>query len=85
MMVKQKILTPQNLFCNFICDNCGKPMGQHFVFRPEKFADVRPDGRGRKPDGKHYCHSDGVAYSTSHHQRVLRRIMVEGYENYARE
>ena len=71
------IKTPFN---EFICDGCGRRMGAHFIFRPEKFADVRFDGGGRKPNGKYYCNRSQTAWSGAYHQRQLRRTMEAGYE-----
>jgi hypothetical protein len=68
-------------FHDFICDGDGRRLGDHFLFRPEKFADVRPgDKNGRAPDGKLYCHRDGLGVAARYHQRMLRRTMAAGYE-----
>lgn len=66
---------------DFICGpGCGKRLGDHFLFRPEKMADVvKTDRPGRSPDGKLYCHRDQAGYAGSYYQRQLRRTMVEGY------
>lgn len=67
-------------FHAFICTGCGKTLGKHVLYRPEKFADVRPgDKNGRAPNGKLYCRPDQTAYAGSYYQRQLRRTMVEGY------
>ena len=68
-------------FNAMICIGCGRPMGKHWLFGPEKLSDVAYSGRGsRRPDGKHYCHRDGSTASPGHFQRVLRRSLEpEGY------
>ncbi len=69
--------TPYHLF---VCDGCGKTLGKHFLYRPEKFADVRPgDKNGRAPDGILYCYRDQLGKAKSYHQRQLRRTMEVGY------
>lgn len=68
-------------FHDFACDGCGKTLGEHYVYRPGKFADVRPgDKNGRQYDGKLRCHRDGLGYAGAYHQRQLRRTMAPGYE-----
>jgi hypothetical protein len=67
-------------FHQFVCDGCGKSLGSHFLYRPDRFADVRPgDKNGRAPDGIFYCHRDGIGAARSYHQRELRRTMVAEY------
>jgi hypothetical protein len=77
----------RNPFHDFICGTkgggCGKRMGRHWVYRPEKLGDVIPNASGRKPDGKFYCHRDQSSASGGHYQRQLRRIMAEGYTGVA--
>lgn len=69
-------------FHQFVCDSCGKVLGSHFLYRPEKFADVRPgDKNGRAPDGVFYCHRDGVGMAKVYHQRALKRTLERGYES----
>lgn len=70
---------PRTPFHAFVCDNCGKPLGQHYQFRPDKMADVAAGPNGRKPDGKLYCNRDQLGWASSYHQRELRRTMVAGY------
>lgn len=66
----------RNPFHDFICDGCGKRLGLHYLYKPEKFADVRPgDKNGRPPDGKLYCSSSGMSHAGSHFQRQLSNIM----------
>jgi hypothetical protein len=68
-------------FHDFICDGCGKNIGSHLLYRPDKFADVRPgDKNGRAPDGVFYCHRDQLGKAMRYHQRTLRRTMERGYE-----
>lgn len=65
---------------DFICDGCGKRLGRHLLYRPEKFADVRPgDKNGREPNGKLYCNRSQTSFAASYHQRQLRRTMEAGY------
>ena len=80
-MTRQDDLTAKNPFHNFICDGCGERLGKHWLFRPEKLRDVfvLADTKGRKPDGKLYCHRDQTGWAKSYHQRELKRTMVEGY------
>ncbi|MDE2099540.1 MAG: hypothetical protein KGL39_19970 [Patescibacteria group bacterium] len=82
MIAKQDSLSKTNPFNEFICAGCGKRLGSHWIFRPEVFADVRPDGRGRKPNGKLYCHSDQTGWAGDYYQRELRRINVSGYDKF---
>ncbi len=84
MMRLEKTVSPQaarlNPFHKFICDSCGRTMGRHWLFRPDKLADVfRLTEQGRKPDGKFYCWRDQVGWAKSYHQRQLRRTMEAGY------
>ena len=63
-------------FNRFICSGCGKPMGKHWIFRPDKLTDVAYFNSGsRRPDGRFYCHRDGSTASPGHFQRVLRRSL----------
>lgn len=81
-MVRQGDLTKHSPFHDFICVNCGRPMGVHWIFQPEKLADVFTLTRqGRKPDGKYYCHRDQCGFASSYYQRSLRRIMADGYSH----
>ncbi len=67
-------------FHSFVCTGCGKTLGKHVLYRPEKFADVRPgDKNGRAPNGKLYCRPDQTGYAGSYYQRQLRRTMEAGY------
>jgi hypothetical protein len=69
-------------FHDFVCDGCGKRLASHFLYRPEKFADVRPgDKNGRAPDGVFYCHRDQLGKAKAYHQRALRRTIDRGYES----
>ena len=76
-MVRQETLGVKgNPFNEFICANCGRRLGRHWIFRPDKFADVRPgDRNGRKPDGRLYCHRDQAGWAHSYYQRRLRRSL----------
>ncbi len=68
-------------FHDFICDGCGKTLAKHFLYRPERFADVRPgDKNGRAPDGIFYCNRDQLGKAKTYHQRRLHRTMVDGYD-----
>ena len=66
-----------------VCDGCGKPLGKHWLFRPEKLQDVMyvADTKGRAPNGRSYCNRSQTAWAGSYHQRELRRTMVAGYEH----
>lgn len=79
-MVRQDSLKRSTAWNENICDNCGKRMGSHWVFQPEKMADVGPGPNGRKPDGKYYCNSDQVGWAKSFHQRQLIRTMEKNYD-----
>jgi hypothetical protein len=76
-------MTPGNPFNLFICDGCGKTLGKHWLFRPEKLRDVMyiADTVGRRPNGKLYCNRSQTAWSGSYHQRELRRTMDAGYSH----
>ena len=64
-------------FNAFICTGCGRPMGRHWVFRPDQKGDITSLTRyeGRKGDGTFLCHHDGSTASPGHFQRVLRRSL----------
>jgi hypothetical protein len=64
-------------FNGFICTGCGRTMGSHWVFRPDRMGDVTSMTRhsGRKAPGLHFCHRDGSTASPGHFQRVLRRSL----------
>ncbi len=80
MLVKQQDLTQTNPFCDFICDGCGKRLGVHWLFRPERLRDVFAlASGGRKPNGRLYCNRGQTAWAGSYHQRTLRRTMEPGY------
>lgn len=70
-----------NPFHLFICTNCGRSLGKHFLFRPDKLKDVfaLADSPGRKPNGKLYCRRDQMGYAGGYYQRQLRRTMAPGY------
>ena len=78
-MVRQDDLTTHSPFHEFVCGNCGKRMGTHWVFRPDKLADVYVGPNARKPDGKLYCHRDQLGYAASYFQRELKRTMAQDY------
>jgi hypothetical protein len=78
-MVQLGKLTAPNPFHRFICDGCGKTLGRHWVFRPDRLGDVIANATGRKPTGKFYCHSDQCGHAGAHHQRELRRTMAAGF------
>jgi hypothetical protein len=78
-MARQEKLVPRNPFNEFICDVCGRRLGRHWLFRPDKFADTTGAAGARKPNGKLYCRPDQVSYAGSYHQRQLRRTMDPGY------
>lgn len=78
-MARLDSLGGKTAFHEYVCDNCGNRLGKHWIFRPEKMADVGPGPNGRKPDGKYYCNPDQLGYAKSYHQRALRRTMVSGY------
>ena len=82
-LVRQDSLTRPSPFHLFICDGCGKPLGKHWLFRPEKLQDVMyvADTKGRAPNGRYYCNRSQTAWAGSYHQRELRRTMVAGYEH----
>ena len=75
-LARQRDLTPRNHFNAFVCNGCGKELGDHWLFRPEKFADVRPDGNGRKPNGKLYCNRSQTAWAGEYHERALERNTI---------
>ena len=75
-MVTQDSLTRPTPFHDFICDGCGRRLGEHFLFRPDKLTDVVGGADSRKPDGKLYCKSAQTAYAGSYHQRTLKRTMA---------
>ena len=77
LVLQDSLTNPRMPFNQFVCDNCGGRMGAHFIFRPEKFADVR--GAGRTPNGRYYCNRSQTAWSGSYHQRQLRRTLETGY------
>lgn len=70
-----------NPFHLFICTSCGRSLGNHFLFRPDKLRDVMTlaDTKGRAPDGKLYCHRDQIGHAAHYYQRQLRRTMTPGY------
>jgi len=78
-MVRQDALTKPTPFHSFICDGCGKPLGQHWLFRPDKMADVHVGPNARRPDGILYCNRDGLGRALSYHQRELKRTMEPGF------
>ena len=65
-------------FNSYICLGCGKPLGKHWLYRPDSFGDVRGATK-RKPNGRLYCNRDGLGWSKNHYQRELRRIAEPGY------
>lgn len=71
-----------NPFHLFICTNCGRALGKHFLFRPDRLRDVMSaaDTKGRQPNGKLYCRRDQIGYAGAYYQRQLRRTMAPGYE-----
>ena len=76
------VVNPQrgNPFHLFVCTNCGRPLGKHFLFRPDRFSDARPgDKAGRQANGKLYCRRDQLGYAGQYYQRQLRRTMAPGY------
>lgn len=78
-MSRLEDMNPATPFHEFICDGCGQRMGRHWLYRPDRFADVRPDGDGRKPNGRFYCNRSQTSWAGSYHQRQLRRTMAPGY------
>ena len=80
-MMRQDEIGQRTPFWDFICDTCGKTLGSHWLFRPDKFGDVHPRFEGRKGNGKLYCHKDQASYCGSYHQRTLRRSLESaGYK-----
>lgn len=78
-MVRQDELTKPSPFHEYICENCGNRLGSHYLFRPDKMADVYVGPNARKPNGKLYCNRDQLGWASGYHQRELKRTMVEGY------
>lgn len=78
-MVRQGELTSPTPFHSFICTSCGKTLGKHFLFRPDKLTDVVGGAGSRKGNGKLYCHRDQVGWAGSYYQRELKRTMERGY------
>ena len=69
MLAKLKDINKKsNPFFYFICLGCGKPMKEHFQFRPDNFADAR--GAGRKYQGELWCQSDQLTVSPGNFQRI---------------
>lgn len=81
-MTQQSQLSKPGPFHEFICVTCGRTLKTHWVYRPEKLADVHQlTKQGRKPDGKLYCHRDQLGFAGSYYQRQLRRTMEAGYSS----
>ena len=79
-MAQMQSLGRQTPFHNHICCSCGKPLGKHWVFRPDFLADVFSlTKQGRKGDGTMFCHRDCVGRAKDYYQRLLRRTMELGY------
>ncbi len=78
-MVRQDRLTKPTPFHRFICSGCGKPLGRHWIFRPDKLTDVVGGAAARRPNGKLYCRPDQLGYAGAYYQRELRRTMEPGY------
>ena len=63
-------------FNAYICTGCGRPMGKHWLFRPDNRTEIGPAVRGsRRWDGRMFCQRDGSTESPGHFQRVLRRSL----------
>lgn len=81
-MIEQGKLGTPTPFHEFICVNCGRNLKTHWLYRPEKLADVHLLTRqGRKPDGKLYCRRDQLGFAGAYFQRQLRRTMEPGYSS----
>ncbi len=57
--------SPRNPFHQFVCNGCGKEMGQHWVYRPDSRLVLGTP----KHDGVFYCHSDKSSRAGEFHQR----------------